>query len=289
MAWSIGLTYYSEILNTLSQRLNSVWSHLLWLQDSAEKQGGAAPSTAPCSPAPSRCLLIIRNDQPTSPGMFLSFDSILSSSPNHTSGLQRPMTEDSMVSSSRPTSAQSHPLSDKNSGSGKRRWGMLKQILPFTNFSRSSNLRLPVGDIPPSSIMSSDTTAAGAQSGPPRSATYSPAKAVTYRSHSFKFSLEWFENGNIPTKDRKLSPPQLPSPAQLFLESSGSISQDSTPQEPKGDALGPSKYAGRALAEWAQLIGECHNFFERRKIEGVPDNSKVETPTLTVEPFRRPG
>ena len=59
------------------------------------------------------------------------------------------------------------------------------------------------------------------------------------------------------------------------------------PLKPEGPAVGESKYAGRALAEWALLIAECHNFFERRKQEGVPDNSMVETPTLCVESFRR--
>jgi uncharacterized protein DUF1765 len=39
-------------------------------------------------------------------------------------------------------------------------------------------------------------------------------------------------------------------------------------------------YCGRALAEWAGVVQECHVFFERRKAEGVPGNRYVETPFL---------
>lgn len=48
-----------------------------------------------------------------------------------------------------------------------------------------------------------------------------------------------------------------------------------------------SKYAGRALAEWAQVVCECDNFFERRRNEGVPSDELVETPSLSVETFRK--
>ena len=53
------------------------------------------------------------------------------------------------------------------------------------------------------------------------------------------------------------------------------------------ERLVASKYAGRALAEWAQVVSECDNFFERRRDEGVPCDSMVETPTLGVESFRK--
>jgi hypothetical protein len=48
-----------------------------------------------------------------------------------------------------------------------------------------------------------------------------------------------------------------------------------------------SKYAGRALVEWLQVVVECDNFFERRREEGVPCDSMVEIPTLGVESFRK--
>ena len=59
------------------------------------------------------------------------------------------------------------------------------------------------------------------------------------------------------------------------------------PLKLEGPAVGPGKYAGRALSEWSLLIVECQNFFERRRAEGVPTHQVVETPTLGVEPFRK--
>lgn len=48
-----------------------------------------------------------------------------------------------------------------------------------------------------------------------------------------------------------------------------------------------SKYAGRALAEWAGIISEFDNFFDRRLKEGVPSDELVETPTLSVEHLKK--
>lgn len=50
-----------------------------------------------------------------------------------------------------------------------------------------------------------------------------------------------------------------------------------------------AKYAGRALAEWAIIVGECNGFVERRRNEGVPGLKWVEVPTLGVEGFKRFG
>ena len=59
--------------------------------------------------------------------------------------------------------------------------------------------------------------------------------------------------------------------------------------KPVAEELRMAKYSGRALAEWALIVIECQNFFERRKEEGVPNNKLVETPTLGVESFRMYG
>lgn len=50
-----------------------------------------------------------------------------------------------------------------------------------------------------------------------------------------------------------------------------------------------AKYAGRALAEWALVVGECNNFVDRRRAEGVPALKWVEVPTLGIEGFRKFG
>ena len=58
-------------------------------------------------------------------------------------------------------------------------------------------------------------------------------------------------------------------------------------RRPEGPAAETSKYAGRALAEWSQLIDECRLFFERRRREGVPTDEKVETPLLGFDALSR--
>lgn len=112
--------------------------------------------------------------------------------------------------------------------------------------------------------------------------------AAPYRSLSFKFSLEWIDrDNNLSGAERRLYPPKLPLLAHMALESRPTKPRGNNPLKPEGAAAGPSKYAGRALAEWALLMVECKNFFERRKAEGVPTYRLVETPTLGVEPFRK--
>ena len=55
----------------------------------------------------------------------------------------------------------------------------------------------------------------------------------------------------------------------------------------RNERIVASKYAGRALAEWAVIISEFDNFFDRRLKEGVPSDELVETPTLSVENLKK--
>ena len=288
----------TEILRTLGLRLQRVWRSFLHVKGEAETNGSVPPTTAPCCPAPSRCLLIIRNEAPTPP-TFLSFDSMLPASPS--GGSQRANQRNSMLFSAQPSPARKSNDGETSGSGGKRRWGLLKSILPFTNSqirqplaNPASSSSLNVNGDPVSSSSRSDT-AASSQSilrphlpGEATSASRQPPTIARYRTHSFKFSLEWLERGHLPSRDIKLYPPKLPLVAQLYLQSQDLEQLDSIPLKPSDLAISESRYAGRALAEWALLIAECHNFFERRKQEGVPDNAKVETPTLSVEPFRKP-
>ena len=95
--------------------------------------------------------------------------------------------------------------------------------------------------------------------------------------------------------ERRLSPPRLPAPAHAWLGAKvPGISKEITAKDPAEGAggienLARAKYAGRALSEWTLIIGECNNFSERRRAEGVPGLRWVEVPTLGVEGFRRFG
>jgi hypothetical protein len=112
-----------------------------------------------------------------------------------------------------------------------------------------------------------------------------------HRNFSFKFSLDFHPNAKAPGSIRLL-PPRLPLAAQQYLLShsnKANVMHQNEPLEPMGTSRTRARYTGRALAEWMLVVGECQSFFERRKNEGVPGNKFVETPTLGVEVFKRPG
>jgi hypothetical protein len=174
---------------------------------------------------------------------------------------------------------------------------------------------------------STNSTAATINGVPPRpmsngSSLHHPHQP-NHRAFSFKFSLEWVDRLDrrlqVPGPMR-IQPPRLPIPAQQLVEASRQSSYspplptvpsstiadtsdafdidpssvegnsiDALGVEPTGDARASAKYSGRALAEWTLVVGECQSFFDRRKAEGVPGNRWVETPSLGVEAFKKPG
>ena len=290
LAWRIGRLdrgaseLNHSILKTLHVRLQESWRYFIYHQKSAGKELIAAAS----SPAPGRRLLIMRNDvQPVPAGMFHTFDGILSSTASKTKPFD-------MLSSSdqRSHAASNRPLNDADARSfsseaGKKRWNPFRSILSSSSPSRDRAKANP-------SLNQQDA------SGVPRTKSQLPNEdsktsvekrmgpSSPYRSLSFKFSLEWFDReGNILGVERRLNPPKLPPLANMALDSNEDKTWVGTPLKPEGAALGPSKYAGRALAEWALLMLECKTFVERRLAEGIPTYQMVETPTLGVEPFRK--
>lgn len=286
------------ILKILAERLHETWRHLLHLQEHAETNASVAPSTAACSPAPGRRLFIVRNDvQPASSGAFLSFEGILSSvATAKANPYERHSTRDPFAQAGTTQSAN-------GSGAGKKRWNLFSSMIP-TSYSAKDRPQLS-----PTKERSWPASVNGANSPPRRngsiagpritrpqrgqgdtrsSADHTSGPTPSHQSLSFKFSLEWIDRDTSPVgRERRLQPPTLPLPAQLALQSRQGEVRDNTPLKPEGAATGPSKYAGRALAEWAMLIVECQNFFERRRAEGVPTYQMVETPTLGVDPFRK--
>lgn len=254
-------------------------------------------------------------------GSFLTFDAILSSaSATKANPYERHNAQELAFASNASQPRKPTDETNKSQDSSKKRWSLLKSIIPSSSPKdrpkTSSAKNTPVA--PP-------TASAGLNDGPSSkggavNGIVGSGSAPSYRALSFKISLEWIDQdiSNLVTgRDRRLYPPELPLPAQLSLQQSSSSREQRTsggeeegvrdkdnkdnednsndkddrnnngPLEPVGVTAGPSKYAGRALAEWAILIAECQNFFERRKAEGVPSYQLVETPTLGVDPFRK--
>ena len=271
------------ILEALAQRLRQSWGSFLFIQESAGQINAAAPST----PAPGRRLLIMRNDvQPAPAGMFLSFDGILSSS---STSKNNPYEKHSSLHqlSQDPSGQVAKSTGDRDTSTDrtKRRWSLFRTILPgsVSSARRGTDPAPRTHDVPEDPRSHQNHLP---DSNPPVDGA--AGTAPPYRSLSFKFSLEWVdrEDGTL-GREEKLQPPKLPILAHMYLDASEAQKTDSEPVKPGDIAGGPSKYIGKALAEWALLVSECTNFFERRRAEGVPSYQAVETPTLGVEPFRK--
>lgn len=266
-----------QICETLSTRLNQVWAHYQYLSAEADMRDLVQPSTAPCSPAPSRCLVIIRTDTQSlaTPSAFSSFDKFLSQGLlNQPNAYQK----SSSVMNSLPD-----PDTPQPNGT-KKRWSLFKNMLPF---GTPGNDR-PGEVTPPQTPDDRRSVQANGQ-------MVSRPATPPHQAFSFKFSLEWSDaRQNTAPKQRKLVGPTIPFQAQNALDEHRSASGDLKarevkPLKPVGLATETSRYSGRALSEWAQVLVECRNFCVRRKQEGVPQDTLVETPTMGVETFRMMG
>ena len=294
------------ILKTLTERLHRTWRHFLYLKENAERHALAAPSTAACSPAPGRRLYIVRDDvQPAPSGMFLSFDGILSTTTTSKANpCERHSSRDPFSHKDTNQLANGTQDPDRSFDGGKKRWNLLKSIIPSSNTPKdrskrnSEELKMRLNSTLPSPAPRRDELGerskidqVQARLGQPSAPVDRAAEPILhYRSLSFKFSLEYIDPENNPAgRERILYPPKLPLPARTLLEKISPLNddQENGPLKLEGPAFGPGKYAGRALSEWSLLIVECQNFFERRRAEGVPTQQVVETPTLGVDPFRK--
>lgn len=326
------------IYETLSDRLLRVWEYYIGFQSKAEEGYTAPLSSAPCTPAPGRRIIIIRCDNQMSPvNLFVSFDRVVPPTPSgQAMAHRRSDSSDSNGSDSQPS---------------KKRWGILRAM--FGNSSTSGNRSTEsIGG-----GSSSDESESGAdltvmpeskcleehEPTPNTSMDDLIRPKTPHQPFFFKFSLEWMDRPQWPTKNKRLFTPCLPVASQLHVqhrrspaksitefdtasegtsttgntldENPSEISTDKDivpepvlapvpepytrtattknsplpelPSSPAFDHLVPSKYAGRALAEWAHIVSECDSFFARRRDEGVPTDRMVETPTLGVDSFRK--
>jgi hypothetical protein len=257
------------------------------------------PSTQACNPAPGRRFLIIRNDNPivANNGPFLSFDGVVQNphqrKPSPTSN-KIPEVE---IRPASAMSTDSHDFPDEDPGKG--RWNILRSLIGGGS-KQATKSKSPAPSVKEKENASKTANVNGTKSSNDSSsndkpaAPETPAQApmpapTTHRQYSFRFSLEWVDKRFGAYQHMRLQPPRLPLPAQMLLQNRGINVEPVLSTPPPDDAAISSTYAGRALAEWTFVSHECQNFFDRRKNEGVPTNRQVETPTLNVEAFRRPG
>ncbi|EXJ80628.1 hypothetical protein A1O3_06912 [Capronia epimyces CBS 606.96] len=291
-----------EILETLAARLNKCWAHYQYLLAEAEMRSILPPSSAPCTPAPNRVLVILRTDsQPILSASKTDFENrfppsiVTQASPyqNHSSALN------------------TIPSADEPRQGTRKRWSLFRGL---NVFGSSANNSRP-GEVTPPGSPEENAVVANIDITPdPNSAITAtrPCRPATppHQAFSFKFSLEFSsapQNLDRRSLNRVLAAPQLPHNAETILRSRqrsdsndsgnsigstfrmGTRTKEIRPLKPQGHEVNTARYSGRALAEWCQVRNECRSFYGRRKQEGVPRDHLVETPTLGVETFRIVG
>ncbi|SMR47065.1 unnamed protein product [Zymoseptoria tritici ST99CH_3D1] len=280
------------ILQMMRERLQTTWAYHMHLCNT----NGLNPIVAPCSPAPGRRFVIVRTDnQVGHANTFLSFDGILRAGASPTQSKEPPWKRASMgmgislidTIESRPSSISSSTL-DSDSDSREKSpgiGGFLRKMIGSRSKTKAQDAEKKVTEKDQSASVKPSAPDKGGEA----STSAEPASVPVFRPLTFKFSLE-VQMHNRPHPPMRLNPPRLPGPAQDYLLASSANAVLATqPIEPKGESAARARYAGRALAEWAIVVGECGSFFERRKKEGAPGDADVETPVLGVEVFKRPG
>lgn len=167
----------------------------------------------------------------------------------------------------------------KDGGQNKKRWSSLglRGLNPFTSTS--------VSPAPAANPQQPASQAESQDSAPP--SPTSPSSFPT--AQSFKFALMPYPSGRrVIPGPRKLVPPNLPPPAQGFLQQHYPAPPKTVPRAPPAELRAATKYAGRALAEWSLLVEEVRWFLERRRQEGARVENGVwgEVPELGVETVR---
>ncbi|KAI2840569.1 hypothetical protein CBS11852_6100 [Aspergillus niger] len=320
----------TTIYETLWNRLQRSWKYYLAFQAKADEELSTPLSSAPCTPAPGRRIIIIRCDNQLSPSnFFVSFDRVVPPAPP----------EKTSAFSSSNAAAKVESL--EHQPAPKRKWSILKAMFGGSSSSKSNGEASSSSSSDESDSASSENPAS-ADKGldgnwrPQNQSGELSRPKTAHQPYSFKFSLEWMDRPQWPSKNKRLYTPCLPVGSQLHLQLRKSLikrddcetsseyvsaaegEDDDESYDPQGapesdeqdartddtesekqsndldislamsDKLAASKYAGRALAEWAQIVSECDSFFARRRDEGVPCDRMVETPTLGVESFRNP-
>ncbi|KAK5987387.1 UPF0592 membrane C7D4.03c-like protein [Cladobotryum mycophilum] len=197
-----------EIFLLAAERLKTVWSHYIYLKQTADEAGRMGPSTAPMSPTLGKKFIIIRQEiNAPQPGLFMGFDSFAK------------MTGTDLL--------PGDGISDGNlgKGDGKKRWSLLGKVLSLTgnNSSQGSaadgvqarhsvdeDLQSARREVAESRLRSGPTP-------PPKSTKSSDSGRSSpifeEPKYVFKFILGW-QQPPMPLRERVLVRPRLPTPAQ---------------------------------------------------------------------------
>ncbi|KAK7430836.1 hypothetical protein QQZ08_002625 [Neonectria magnoliae] len=195
-----------KIFTLVARRLRTTWAHYLYLKHTAEQEERPPPSTAPVLPAPGKRFMIIRQEVNTpQPGLFIGFDASGKSSNND------------VVSST----GMSDGAPSKNDS--KKRWSLLGKVLSLggsNNTDWDDELQAARRDTAEGRSSFTLPPAKTSSFSGPKGARISDDDLPIYEEPKFvfKFILAW-QNQAAPFRDRFLTRPRLPAPAQSRLSS----------------------------------------------------------------------
>ncbi|KAI9890931.1 MAG: hypothetical protein M1814_003430 [Vezdaea aestivalis] len=255
-----------KIFYALSRRLRTIWATFQEYQEKLKENRQLPANTAPSNPAPGRKFLIMTTEyRPPIINTSFSFDSM------------HPL----LQSSNTP----SPPASVSEQPGAKKPWKTLRTMIGFgSGLASPTSPNFPPPSLHEPSLRPSPKRRDSSRSGTSKSGA--PDRPPVY----FKFSLAWLDGPQNIHRPRYLHPPRLPSQAESHLRQKMSNAVSATPTINEADLKNQSlKYAGRALAEWSSVVGEFQGFCEKRMREEFSDGSKIETPALTVESFKKLG
>lgn len=214
----------------VAERLQTTWSHYLYLKHTAEQEQRMPPSTAPVLPAPGKRFMIIRQElNPPQPGLYMGgFDSF-SKLPNN------------------DTSAATLPTDISAKNDNKKRWSLLGKVLSLGG--TGGNTGAGAGWDDEFQAVRRETAEARTSLGSAPSIKTNGNKnrmseddslysqpIYEEQKYVFKFVLAW-QNQAAPLRERFLTRPRLPGPAQMRI--SGPLSVGNT-----GISAPTRKYSG---------------------------------------------
>ncbi|OLN81121.1 UPF0592 membrane protein C7D4.03c [Colletotrichum chlorophyti] len=260
----------AQIFVAAAARLKTVWAHYLYLRNTADANEKMPPSTAPCLPTPGKKFMIIRTEvNLPQPGYFNqpfdSFSKILNS-------------EGAVATTTPPPETNEVATKPDNS---KKRWSLFGKVLSLGGSGSDSedNSEPPRKEI--AAIAKSNTLSKRRQGGPPLppKISTSAASAVTTASDGsspgaspifmeqkfvFKFTLTFQPPAVAQPRERILTRPRLPAPAQAWV-SARTRSGSAPPPVPAG------------LPDPTRLVSGSKN---KGLIDEAKNASPLSSPTL---------
>ncbi|KAF6826010.1 gpi inositol-deacylase [Colletotrichum plurivorum] len=252
----------AEIFLVAASRLKTVWAHYLWLRNAAEAAGKFPPSTAPCMPTPGKKFMIIRTEvNLPQPGYFNqpfdSFSKILNG-------------EGQVATTTPPATTGTPEVVPTKVDNQKKRWSLFGKVLSLGGAGSGSDSE----DNEPvrkesKSLVSRSKPRQGGPPLPPKIST-SAASAVTASSDGsspgaspifmeqkfvFKFTLTWQPPAVTQPRDRILTRPRLPAPAQAWVNARSR--SGSTPPPPPAGLPDPTRCVSGSKKKG--LVDEARN------------------------------